>query len=823
MTLSLLPATLAVDTPIHPTTQVTNPSDFPKVEFQTNFVRTEYGSLTGMMELAIRVGPSGTQIDTATGKEIPVPVDFQAIAATLQFNTKLFKPVNWSWEIPEEEGAALPAVLPLNAQNYYDVQLPAMKDDTIPGTGAIAQCGIVQNPADMSDDVVSGDQALLFFKAESYGGSVAIGTMTTLAVVRFYVAPELMEHISIERDKKSFSAEWGYNYNVVFDGKTGDDNYIKTRDMLNDAIAATEGQTSADPDAHPDLMAALGLTTEFTAVDFAVDSDMAKSKSPANMSLDYSSGDNEFYFVPGCDPEDDNPDPNASTLTTVNVKINGNPIPLSLTAPKTEGFRVLAVDSLTKPTNYSYLTNLIPADNITFPVVSQLSFADKGDGRENMATVVFYDWDDTLIGVLVVPRKDDARALVNAYVRDNMIHPDLRYDEEADWYTARPGSTKPELINSMARLYTYRGRHPATGPAADGAVDSTVVSDGGDYPLTNKIDYAFLKRPLELTYEGVTDIGEPISTWTQPGEAIAEWDYEYPYIHGWALIPDDDLTDIQYTHPNSLWTTIGVGELTDYNGAWSGGYLELNKAPAELIAEGQKFEIADFNFREHSLGKGSVYAVKAIYEPGEDLLFNGNAYRMISEPYYNKMNYPTAAFGAAYSVEVVFERTNFDSDGMLHGVSRARDLALRQETTADIRWENEYLENATIAQQSAKTKTTFSTVPVDNVDEVEIQLVLSGRHNKVDYYLMEAYGASFVTGGERSRANSTFMGTAHTIDNYNYKTADNNVDRIYYQAEYVDTDGDGRVNDDRSGSYGFVLFCTLNNLAQKVTEYNNGI
>ncbi len=30
------------------------------------------------------------------------------------------------------------------------------------------------------------------------------------------------------------------------------------------------------------------------------------------------------------------------------------------------------------------------------------------------------------------------------------------------------------------------------------------------------------------------------------------------------------------------------------------------------------------------------------------------------------------------------------------------------------------------------------------------------------------------------------------------------------------------VNDDRSGSYGFVLFCTLNNLAQKVTEYNNG-
>ena len=41
-----------------------------------------------------------------------------------------------------------------------------------------------------------------------------------------------------------------------------------------------------------------------------------------------------------------------------------------------------------------------------------------------------------------------------------------------------------------------------------------------------------------------------------------------------------------------------------------------------------------------------------------------------------------------------------------------------------------------------------------NKDEVEIQLVLSARQNKVDYYLIDAYSSSFVTGQERSDANS---------------------------------------------------------------------
>ena len=455
---------------------------------------------------------------------------------------------------------------------------------------------------------------------------------------------------------------------------------------------------------------------------------------------------------------------------------------------------------------------------INFRLVNHTTYNDGGLSLDDLATVLFYDWDDTLIGVLIVPRDGDARKLVNDYVRDHMIHPDLRVNPN---------------VSSLARADNYRGKYPSSAPMAEGGIDATMDSQrtdykGAEFPLTNKLDYVFLKRPLELTSEGTNSIGQPISTWTQPGEDTAEWDMDYPYIHGWAIIPDDDLTDIQYTHPKNLWTTIGVGELTSYTGADKGGFLDMNDAPAKLEVEGEDFVIADFNFgkklitedgiqKPNSLEPGSVYAVKAVYEPGKELLSSGFQYRMISEPYYNKLNDPAANSGGAYSVDIVFERANND-DGPVRGVGRARILALRQETTADIRWEDDGLVNATSGEQDAKTKTTYSNVTVSNVDEVEIQLVLSARFNKVDYYLMEAYEASFVTGGTRSATNNSFDGTAHVIDNYNYKVEGSDLTDPWYDALYT-KDEEDRLEDDRSGSHGFVLYGTLNNICKITTQY----
>lgn len=814
--LSLLPATAWADELLMPPTQVTDQNDFPKIEFQTNFVRTEYGTLTGLMELSIRVGPSGMTTGS-DGKEMPDPVSFQSVAATLQFNNKLFKPISWRWAF-NENGTAPKEDIPLSNKNYYDVKIAAKKDDSLPGTGAIAQCGILEKSAadtrTMSTNVANGDQALLFFKAESYGAKIDLAEMTTLAVVRFYVAPELMEHISIQKVKGATEPDGSPKYQVLFDNDTA--NPVTTRDQLNSAISSTTGTTN--------LLAALGLPVDFTAVDFADDGDIVKSKSPVNMALDYETGGNEYYFVPQYD------ETNADTKEQVTYTPKNTTTTYTLDAPKTLGSKVLAVDPAAADGaagKYSYLSNLIPGKNITFTVVSQMSFADNGDGRENMATVLFYDWDDTLIGVLVVPRNDDARALVNEYVRDNMIHPDLRYSEGGEPNT----STNKDLVTSLSRENSYRGKYPTTPMSeAAGAADSSVDLTGTKYPLTNKLDYVFVKRPMEKdeTAPDTTATGEPTSTWIQPGTTgDVKWDDEYPYIHGWALIPDENLTDIVYTHPKTLWTTIGMGELSNYTGAYQGGYQEMAGEPAVLNVSGEDFVIADFDFHENALKKGSVYAVKAIYEPGESLLNQNSRYRMISEPYYDKLNARAASAGGAYSVDIVFERS-FVLNNTVRGVARIREPALRQETTSDIRWEDRELKNATVLEQNSKGKTTYSNIALDNVDEVKIQLVLSARFNKVDYYIMESYGANFVAGGERSDTNSMYTGTAHVIDNYNYLTDDSDPADEYYDAsydyEYNETTGEIiATNDDRDGSHGFVLYGTIDNLLKIATQYAMGV
>lgn len=452
--------------------------------------------------------------------------------------------------------------------------------------------------------------------------------------------------------------------------------------------------------------------------------------------------------------------------------------------------------------DYNRLDLSVDYDNVeehkvNFSLVNKPSYNDGGLSLDDLATVLFYDWDDTLVGVLTVPRDGDARQIVNAYIHDNLIHPDLRDNTN---------------YSSLSRSDNYRGKYPSSGPMADGATDGTEVTDGDKY-LTGKLDYVLLKRPMEQAVTTGDDGEETLvadqwkqkSTVGEDGTETAVWDDKYPYIHGWAIV--------DYSHPENTWTTIGVGELLDYSGALSSGYKELNGAPAQLTVSGQQFEFANFDFRRtNSLEPGSVYAVKAVYEPGVDLMASGYQYRMISEPYYNKLNNTAAASGGAYSVDVVFERATVNV-GVVRGVARARELAIDQETTADIRWEDKGLTNATTDEQNAKAKTTYSRVVVDNVDEVNIQLVLSGRFNKVDYYLIEAYKASFVTGGSRSAANSTFTGTAHVIDNYNYKVPDSDLADAYYDSLYIGAE------EDRNGSHGFVLYGTLNNLLKIATQY----
>ncbi|MCI9606502.1 MAG: hypothetical protein HFF03_07530 [Oscillospiraceae bacterium] len=473
--------------------------------------------------------------------------------------------------------------------------------------------------------------------------------------------------------------------------------------------------------------------------------------------------------------------------------------------------------------NLSIDYNNVEEHKVNFSLVNRPSYNDGGLTLDDLATVLFYDWDDTLLGVLIVPRNGDARQVVNTYVHDNLIHPDLRDNTN---------------YSSLARKDNYRGKYPSSGPAADGATDGTEVTDGDNY-LTGKLDYAFFKRPM------VQDKTDP-NVWTQTTNADddtkAQWDDKYPWIHGWAIV--------DYAHPENTWTTLGVGELTAYPTTTStgGGYRELNDAPAQLTVSGQNFTFANFDFRRtNSLEPGSIYAVKAVYEPGTDLMSDAAGYRMITEPSYNKFNFLSAEGGGAYSVNVTFERAvlsvpngaDADATKLVFGVPRMREPVVRQQTTTDLRWEsneelgvNHNLPNASLDSASKdRDKTTYTKVDIINTEEVKISLALSARQNKVDYFLIDAYGLNFVSGGERSSSNFGREDASFDKDNYDkfsHAKADFTVDNYnYYVAgESEDRDSSGHYFDvvrfvDKNGSHGFVLYGTLNNLLQKASDLEN--
>lgn len=146
---------------------------------------------------------------------------------------------------------------------------------------------------------------------------------------------------------------------------------------------------------------------------------------------------------------------------------------------------------------------------------------------QNTVLVVIYDWDDREIGRVLVPKGVDARGIVNEYIKTHLIHPQLR--EGVDH-------------TSLARAMSYRGKYPWMAPAP--VEDTTgAVADGEDYPLTNKLDYAYVKGTMTRGEDGKYIITDP-----DPEDP-------YPYLHG--LVEVRDLMA-------PPWTTVGVGELKEY-------------------------------------------------------------------------------------------------------------------------------------------------------------------------------------------------------------------------------------------------------------------
>lgn len=820
MSLSLLPATAwaapnaNTSAPAIGATQVADKSEFPKIELQLNIVRTEYGTLNGTAELSLRVGPSNEP--DAEGNTV-TSVSFHTLATNLQFNTDLLTPIDWEWVADLSDITAEPKNNKINLEQdsenkafneYYQVAIPAKKDDTLPSTGAIAQCGIVDsttaNANGMSTSVANGKQALLFFKAEAYDQPITLTEMTTLAVIRFKVNDTLMKHLSI-------TADGNYTYTLHSDLLTSGDDTVKTMATLNGVVDAVKKANE------------LTLTDFVTVAGFAENKDISLSDPERGLALYYSSGTNEYYFVPG----DMLGNTEADKTGTTTVPIGGTNYTLNV--PKTENTddMILAVDSTKADGDadkYSYTSNLIPADNISFTVVSEMSYADQGVDLDKYSVLVFVDWDNTLLGTLVVPKYENVTSLVNEYVKENFIHPQFKDNTN---------------YSSTARVDTYRGKYIATTPSAESATDDTVVTDGEKYPLTNKLDYAFLRRPMERATT-TDDSGNIVltaeNTWVQKTatDGTAVYDTKYPYAYGWAKCTAENYTEV--------WTTLGTtGELN----SWDAG--DGTTTVASVTSTDSAFEIADL---ESGLGKDdSTVFLKAIYEPGDSLLSVGYTYRLYTTPAYNKLNYSPASAGGAYSISLQLERANTDS-GKVQGATRIREPYIRMQASTDYRWKEEEelgiknnLTNPTLNDASQEFKeTTYILVNVENTDVMNVELTASAKHYMLDYYLIDGYGetGNFVSGDGRTLSNyvsETFedftviaSGTNSNVYDYGKGDANYIIRNFNY---YVDGESDQWDPEkyfanvmtfaDKAGSHGFVLYGTLNSMMQKATQYNDGV
>lgn len=335
------------------------------------------------------------------------------------------------------------------------------------------------------------------------------------------------------------------------------------------------------------------------------------------------------------------------------------------TEEEVKGYLTVAPEGDFESNRLSYSDdNSVPQDQNTFNIrtrlVNEATHA-RPEDDETPIIISFYDNYDGLIGMLTVPADEDARPLVNEYVKNNMVHPDLR---------------DVKNVSSLKREDTYRG-----------AYDGRNTTEGSEYPLTNVFDYVFMKRPMRIINE---------NTWEQQTDenGNAKWDENYPWAYGWAVIPNPNL-------PQAVPSVMGIGELGNYSGAYSdsGAYRPMNGAAAELKVstmgyshwkrEGKnegnslyvgepkttQFMFADFNF-SHGLppvdlpqtgANCRLLCVKACFEPGE---------KLIPGKYEQEKHYYAVSRSAVtpfFDITLYLTRIVHGEDGQLHGVPLIRE------------------------------------------------------------------------------------------------------------------------------------------------------
>lgn len=297
---------------------------------------------------------------------------------------------------------------------------------------------------------------------------------------------------------------------------------------------------------------------------------------------------------------------------------------VSSVSPAQFGFMIYKADFSMKGYQYDYTDSVLEtseqATNKDIEIVLGQGKSAKSGGLSlnDIYVTMFYDWDDSLIGTLTCGVGEDATESVNDYVKEKFIYPDLQTNTN---------------YSSKERTDNYRGEYPHAGP---NSTDPTTpggtgtVTNGSDYPLTNKLEYCFAGKTIHA---------------------------DAPYAGGWTKVSASNMSD--------TWTALDNATSFDL-------MPELGADGNPVDSSQTKPDMESFDFSDVTTDDidGGTLVVKAVYTPGE--LLDGNYNKLYSA--VGPIKYGQVKSGI-YSAEFEYRRIN--SSG--YGVTKLKSLSVQMD------------------------------------------------------------------------------------------------------------------------------------------------
>ena len=359
---------------------------------------------------------------------------------------------------------------------------------------------------------------------------------------------------------------------------------------------------------------------------------------------------------------------------------------VSSVSPAQFGFTIYKADFSMKGYQYDYTDSVLEtseqAANKDIEIVLGQGKSAKSGGLSlnDIYVTMFYDWDDSLISTLTCGVGEDATESVNDYVKEKFIHPDLQTNTN---------------YSSKERTDNYRGEYPHAGP---NSTDPTTpggtgtVTNGSDYPLTNKLEYCFAGKTIHA---------------------------DAPYAGGWTKVSASNMSD--------TWTALDNATTFDL-------MPELGADGNPVDSSQTKPDMESFDFSDVTTDDidGGTLVVKAVYTPGTWLNNGGSFYSFKGPVKYSTLSTTITNTAAVYAID--FECRRVNSKG--YGVSRGENPKV----------------NMLLTQEGAKKSSNVS-LDIENKDVFDVRLTPDRFVTSVGYKLIDTSGRNIITGVEISSEN----------------------------------------------------------------------